>query len=155
MIRISLCLSENKLGPAIRELFMDNKSISSWIRQARYRANKKDIYSDLEISDVKLTIEKFKNKCAYCDKSKKCWGNDADALDHAFNLSNEAPNVPANVIPVCKKIKSENKGCDVASLMAAGLIKKTTYLKILKILLDNKGAQTIKSYIKQIMGFIE
>ena len=134
---------------------MDNKSISSWIRQARYRSSKKNIHSDLEIADVKETIEKFKNKCAYCDKNKDCWGTEANALDHAFNLSDEAPNVQANVIPVCKKVKNENKGSDLASMMAAGLIKKATYLKIIKILLSNRGASTIKSYIKQIMGFIE
>jgi hypothetical protein len=132
---------------------MDNKSISSWIRQTRYRASKKNIYSDLEIIDVKETIDEFKGKCAYCDISKKCWGTQAETLDHAFNLSNESPNVPANVIPVCKQMKIDNKGEDVASLLSSGQIEQSTYLKIIGVLLSKRGGETIKQYIKSIMGF--
>ena len=132
---------------------MDNKSISSWIRQTRYRASKKDIYSDLEIADIQETLNEFKGKCAYCDRYKECWGTQAEALDHAFNLSNESPDVPANVIPVCKQMKTDNKGEDVASLLSSGQIKKSTYLKIIKILLSKRGGDTIKQYIKSIMGF--
>lgn len=132
---------------------MDNKSISNWIRQARYRANKKKIHSDLEIQDIQTTIEQFKGKCAYCDPSKTCWGKQADTLAHAFNLTDDSPNVPANVIPVCKSMKTNNRGDDVASLLSAGTILKSTYLNIVEILLPKRGGNTIKQYIKSIMGF--
>lgn len=132
---------------------MDNKSISNWIRQARYRANKKDIHSDLEIQDIITTIGQFDGNCAFCDQSKSCWGNKAETLTHAFNLTEDSPNVPANVIPVCKKIKTENRGGDVASLLSAGIIIKATYLRIVEVLLPKRGGETIKQYIKSIMGF--
>lgn len=132
---------------------MDNKSISNWIRQARYRANKKQIHSDLEIIDVQEIVQLFDGRCALCDESKACWGNTADSLDHAFSLSNEAPNVPANVIPVCKQMKTDNKGSDVATLLSAGLINKVTYLKVLEVILPRRGGDIIKQYIKSIMGF--
>jgi hypothetical protein len=132
---------------------MDNKSISNWVRQARYRASKKKIHSDLEISDVTAIIEQFEGRCAYCDASKDCWGTQADSLDHAFNISDESPNVAANVIPICKKMKNDHKGEDVASLLASGKITKIIYLKIVGIILQHRGGSTIKQYIKSIMGF--
>lgn len=132
---------------------MDNKSISNWIRQARYRANKKKIHSDLEIQDILATLEQFNGSCAFCDQEKPCWGNEAETLTHAFNLTDDSPNVPANVIPVCKKMKTENRGGDVASLLSAGIIAKTTYLRIIEVLLPKRGGDTIKQYIKSIMGF--
>lgn len=132
---------------------MDNKSISNWIRQARYRANKKNIYSDLEIQDIQTTIKQFNGRCAYCDPSKTCWGSPADTLVHAFNLTDDSPNVAANVIPVCKQMKSSNRGGDLASLLSTGVILKATYLSIIEILLLKRGGDTIRQYIKSIMGF--
>jgi len=132
---------------------MDNKSVSNWIRQARYRASKKQIPSDLTIQDVQTTIKNFNGMCAYCDQSKSCWGNQADALTHAFNLTVDSPNVPANVIPVCKLMKTDNRGDDVASLLSAGIILKSTYLRIIEILLPKRGGDAIREYIKSIMGF--
>jgi len=131
---------------------MDNKSLSSWIRQARYRASKKNIKNDLSIDDVKQIIEKCNNKCVYCDKSKACWGNEADALDHPFPLSECTPNVPANVLPVCKQIKKEKKHTDLAYMFIMGLIKQQTYLNCLKIMFSNKGSEYIKSHVKKITG---
>ena len=132
---------------------MDNKSISNWVRQARYRAGKKGIHSDLEIRDIQTTIEQYDGKCALCDPSKKCWGTRADSLVHAFNLSEDAPNVPANVITECKQMKSNYRGGDIASLLSTGTISKSTYLKLLSVLLPMRGGDTIRQYIKSIMGF--
>lgn len=131
---------------------MDSKTISSWIRQARYRANKRDIYSDLQISDVQEIVEDFGGICAYCDESKDCWGSQADTLDHPFPLSDKTPNVPANVLPVCKGMKNVKKNNDLAWLFMTGAIKQDTYLKALKAMLNRRGGDLMKQHIKTITG---
>ena len=131
---------------------MDNKTISSWIRQARYRANKRDIYSDLQIADVQEIVSEYKNCCAYCDESKKCWGAEADTLDHPFLLSETTPNVPANVLPVCKHIKTTKKNNDLAWLFITGAIEQDTYLTALKSMLQKRGGDRMKQHIKTITG---
>lgn len=128
---------------------MDSKTISSWIRQARYRANKRDIYSDLQISDVQEIIEEFEGHCAYCDPTKNCV---ADTLDHPFPLSESTPNVPANVLPCCKKMKNAKKSNDLAWMFITGAIEQDTYLKILKSMLKRRGGDTMKKHIKTITG---
>lgn len=131
---------------------MDNKTISSWIRQARYRATKRDIYNDLQIADVLTIIDECKGACAYCDKSKECWGKKADTLDHPFPLSETTPNVPANVLPVCKPIKTKKKNNDLAWLFSTGIIEQDTYLVILKSMLQRRGGEIIKQHVKTITG---
>ena len=131
---------------------MDSKTISSWIRQARYRANKRDIYNDLQIADVLEIVDEYENRCAYCDKSKDCWGSEADTLDHPFPLSESAPNVPANVLPVCKHMKTVKKNNDLAWLFITGVIKQDKYLEILKNMLQKRGGSTMKKHIKTITG---
>lgn len=131
---------------------MDSKTISSWIRQARYRANKRNIYSDLEISDVQEIINEFDGKCAYCDPTKDCWGTEADTLDHPFPLSDNTPNVPANVLPCCKMVKHAKKNNDLAWLFMTGAIQQDTYLKALKSMLQRRGGDTVKKHLKTITG---
>ena len=129
---------------------MDNKTISSWIRQARYRANKRDIYSDLQIADVQEIVEAFEGRCAYCSESKECWKDEADTLDHPFPLSESTPNVPANVLPCCKNIKALKKNNDLAWLFISGAIPQDTYLALLKSILQRRGGDLIKQHIKTI-----
>lgn len=131
---------------------MDSKTISSWIRQARYRANKRGIHNDLQISDVLQLLQKFNGKCAYCDPSKECWWSDADALDHPFPLSDTTPNVPANVVPCCKEIKDIKKNNDLSWLLSSGAITQDTYIEIIKLMLQNRGGDSIKEHIKSITG---
>jgi len=131
---------------------MENKALSSWIRQARYRASKKDIENDLNIEDVKQILKTCDYKCAYCDETKPCWGEQAEALDHPFPLSKSTPNVPANVLPVCKLIKREKKHTDLAYMFIMGLITQQTYLNCLKVMFSNRGSEHIKDHVKKITG---
>jgi 5-methylcytosine-specific restriction endonuclease McrA len=131
---------------------MENKALSSWIRQARYRASKKDIENDLNIEDVKQILISCDHKCAYCDETQPCWGTPAEALDHPFPLSKSTPNVPANVLPVCKSIKKEKKHTDLAYMFIMGLITQQTYLNCLKVMFANRGSEHIKDHVKKITG---
>ena len=143
----------SSIYPALKyEDNMENKGLSSWIRQARYRASKKEIYNDLSIEDVKEIIKQCDGKCAYCDKSKKCWGGEANALDHPFPLSKLTPNIPANILPVCKDIKKAKKNTDLAYMFITGIISKDTYLRCLKIMFSNRGSDYIKKHVKRITG---
>jgi hypothetical protein len=131
---------------------MDIKTISGWVRQARYRAKRNNIPSDLKISDIQEAIKSFDGLCAYCDKSKFCWGTKADSLDHPFPLSQTTPNFPANVVPACKTIKTEKRQNDITWLLAKNMITKDVYLTILRKMLCCKGSETIRTYLKTIIG---
>lgn len=124
---------------------MDNKAISSWVRQARYRAKKHGIESDLSIEDVSSIIEEYNGKCAYTGKT-------AETLDHPFPLKSGAPNVPANVLPVSKKIKTLKKSHDIVWLFMEGHISKDIYLSILNGMLSRKGGDLVRENIKLATG---
>lgn len=124
---------------------MDNKIVSSWVRQARYRANKRNIYSELDIAAVQEIISDWNYSCAYC-------GADAETLDHPFPLSDTAPNVPANVLPSCKKCKSDKKSNDLVWMFTSGNIEQLKYLEILKAMLSRKGADSVKQHVKLVTG---
>lgn len=131
---------------------MDSKTISNWLRQIRYRANKRSINSDIQISDVHEVIDDFDGKCAYCDKSKKCWGTKANTLDSPFPLSENTPNIQANILPCCKEIKQLKKNNDIIWLFTSKLITQETYLSILKVILKKRGGNLLKQYIKLVTG---
>lgn len=124
---------------------MDSKTISSWIRQARYRANKRDIYNELKIADVQEIVEDFDGKCAYC-------GNKAETLDHPFPIKETAPNVPANVLPSCKKCKTDKKTNDIVWLFTQGKLQQLKYLEILKSMFSKTGGDIIKAHVKLVTG---
>ena len=124
---------------------MDNKSISGWIRQARYRAKKQNIHSDLEIQDIISILED--EHCSYC-KVNKC-----DTLDHPFPLKDNAPNVPANVVTVCKKCKDLKKNNDLVWMYACGVVTEKTYLDLLKRLFERRGGNIVKDYVRRLSGY--
>jgi len=130
---------------------MDSKSISSWIRQARYRAGKRKIHSDLQIADVHEIIDFHGGHCAYCDESKKC-EEQADTLDHPFPLSENTPNVPANVLPACKEIKAIKKSNDIVWLFTTGVISESKYLEIIASMIQRRGGNLLKKHLKTITG---
>src|SRR5260221_9296146 len=92
-----------------------NKSISSWVRQARYRAKKHNIYSDLEVSDVQEIVLVANHKCAYCTV-------EADTLDCPFPLKSGGPHTPANVVPCCRQCKTAKNNNDIVWLFSSGYI---------------------------------
>ncbi len=94
---------------------VDNKIISSWVRQARYRAKRYNLHSDLEISDIHEILQHYNDLCAYCTQY-------ADTLDHAFPLREGVPNVPANVLPCCKNCKESKKNDDLVQYYGQGSV---------------------------------
>jgi len=130
------------------EFTMDNKSISSWVRQARYRAKKYSIHNDLKMEDVWDIIKIHESKCAYCAESM-------ETLDHPFPLKDLAPNVPANVLPTCKKCKKKKKNNDLSWLFSQKIISKERYIKIVDMMLKARGRNIMKEHIKMIIGILE
>jgi len=126
---------------------MERSTISSWIRQARYRAKRQDIYSDLEISDVEEIIESYEDKCAYC-------GDEAETLDHPFPLKPTAPNVPANILPSCKDCKAHKKNNDLVWMFSSGTLEQVKYLELLQQMFSRKGGDTIKEHVRKVTGLV-
>jgi hypothetical protein len=127
---------------------IDNKSVSSWVRQARYRAKKHDIYSDLEVTDVQLIIKEADGKCAYC-------GQDAVALDCPFPLKDKGPHVPANVVPCCRDCKSVKGSNDIVWLFSQGHIGRNRYLALIEELFKRRGGDQIKEHVRRATGLVD
>jgi hypothetical protein len=125
---------------------MEKSAISSWVRQARHRAKKQNIYNDLSTENVELIVENY-GKCAYCEK-------ECQTLDHAFPLKDAAPNVVANILPCCKKCKKDKKNNDLIWMYNNKKISKSHYVKLLKIMLERPGGEILKEHIKAITGII-
>jgi len=128
---------------------MDNKSISSWVRQARYRAKKYSIYSQLEIEDIIEIIEELEGNCAYCSESL------IEMLDHAFPLKDGAANVPANVLPCCRDCKNKKKNNDLVWMFSRKHIDKKKYIKMIREILNRKNGNLMKDHIRMATGIIE
>jgi hypothetical protein len=126
---------------------IDNKSVSSWVRQARYRARKHGIYSDLEVADVQAILNSSKS-CAYCSAP-------ADTLDCPFPLKDGGPNVPANTVLCCKKCKGTKGSNDVVWLFSKSHITQEVYLALLKELCARRGGDKIKAHIRRATGLDE
>lgn len=124
---------------------MTPKIISSWVRQARYRAKNNDIYTDLETEDVQKIIEHFDRKCVYC-------GEEATCLDHPFPLKISAPNVPANTVPCCRSCRDEKKTNDIVWMFSEGLMCQDRYLATVKYLLSLRGGDRIKKFFQMATG---
>jgi hypothetical protein len=139
--------SKHQSLPGIGNMSMERATISSWIRQSRYRAKRQDIYSDLEISDVEEIIECYKNQCAYC-------GSAAETLDHPFPLKIVAPNIPANILPSCKDCKNIKKNNDLVWMFSSGKLEQESYLALLQQLFDRRGGDIIKGHVRKVTGII-
>lgn len=124
---------------------MDSKIISNWLRQARYRAKKYNIYCDLSSQDVQYIIQAFNDCCAYC-------GNPAQTLDSLFSLKSATPNVPANVVTACRRCKSIKKSNDVVWMFANNHLNRDKYLKIMEIAFALRGGEIIKDRVRQVTG---
>ena len=123
---------------------INNKTISSWIRQARHRAKKHDIYSDINVADVQdmLTADPT---CAYC-------GNEAITIDCPFPIKSKAPNVPANIVLCCKECKNVKGTNDVVWLFTTGKLSEQAYLKLINTMLARRGGDKVKEYVKMATG---
>ena len=127
---------------------MNNKIISSWVRQARYRAKSNKIYTDLMVEDVQEIIQYFNNKCVYC-------GVEATCFDHPFPLKTSAPNVPANTVPCCKPCRNNKKVNDIVWMFSKGFMTQERYLATAKYLLALRGGDDIKKFFQKATGIEE
>lgn len=127
---------------------MERSTISSWIRQARYRAKKQNIYSELEIDDVETIIEAYDGNCAYC-------GSEADTLDQPFPIKETAPNVSANVLPCCKDCKSIKKSNDLVWMFSSKHIDQERYLELLQQMLSRSGGDQIRKHVRRVTGIVD
>lgn len=127
---------------------MDSRTISNWIRQARYRAKKLNIYNDLELQDVLEIIRDHQYKCAYCD-------DEAETLDNPYPYKDEAPGVIANVLPCCKKCRDSKNKMDLTNMHSIKLIDTEKYLSILKQIFVRKGGDLLREHVKKISGLGE
>lgn len=125
---------------------MQNKVISSWIRQARYKSKKLNIHCDISISDVLKIIEDFEEKCAYCSKNY-------ETFDHPFSLKDSKNCVPANILPCCKKCKKLKKNNDLVWMFLNKVITNESYVKLLQYLFKQKGGIVVKEHVKKLTGY--
>lgn len=124
---------------------IDNKAISSWVRQARYRAKKHLIHSDLDVGDVQEIIKLAGGCCRYCS-------GEGVTLDCPFPLKSGGPNVPANVVPCCKSCKAAKNNNDVVWMFASGLLTEVQYMAILEELFRRRGGDKIKEHVRKATG---
>lgn len=126
---------------------MDRVTISSWVRQSRHRARKHNIVSDLEVSDINDILAAHESNCGYCSKS-------AETFDHPFPLKDKVPNVPANVVPACKKCKRVKKTSDIVWMFNNSHITQDAYIQLVSKMMQRRGSALVKSHMKQITGNI-
>lgn len=124
---------------------MDKSTISSWVRQARHRAKKHNIYNNLEIQAVEEIIDNYGGDCAYC-------GSEAETLDHPFPLKDEAPNAPANILPSCRECKKTKKMNDLAWMFSKSHISNDKYTSLLKEMLTRDGSDELKAHVRKVTG---
>lgn len=126
---------------------MDKSTISGWVRQARHRAKRHDIYNELDMADVEAIVNHY-GACAYC-------GEETETLDHAFPLKDLAPNVAANVVPSCKSCKTTKRNNDVVWLYNNNYINKQQYVAIIEDMLGRPGGDILREHVKAITGLLE
>ncbi len=125
---------------------VDNKSISSWVRQARHRAKKHNIQSDLEVDDIQQLLQQSK-LCSYCKSL-------AESIDCPFPLKNGGPNVPANVVLCCRKCKAIKNNRDIVWFFSHGHIDKDIYLALIQELCARRGGKVIRDHMRIATGII-
>ena len=79
----------------------------------RTRCRKKGIRSDFTITDWKLVVAAFENRCAFCDASPKLLD-----LDHLFPIHKGGEDVAGNIIPICRPCNSHKNSGDPVEFCA-------------------------------------
>lgn len=127
---------------------MDRTAISNWVRQARYRAKKYDVYSNLEVEIIEEIIDYYSGKCVYCDDK-------AEALDHPFPLRDFAPNISSNTVPICKQCKKRKKSQNLSWMFNNGHISNELYIKLIGEMLSRDDSDRLKNHIKKAIGIFD
>lgn len=124
---------------------MDSKAVSSWARQSRYRAKLHGVLNDITIEQLTENLNDFEGKCAYCRKL-------AETFDHVFPIKNLAPNVQANILPICKKCKKNKKNVNIIDMYNSKLISEPVYISVIKYIFTKKHGTLVKEYFKKFTG---
>ncbi len=122
--------------------------LNGWLRQARHRAKKHGVLSDLTTEDVKAIFIVYDGRCAYCL-------NHADSLDNPIPLSEHAPNVPANIVPCCKDCKNRKRNRNLAWMFEEGHIGSDRYVTLVQLMLAQRGAALIRPILRRAVGIVQ
>ena len=126
----------------------DVKALSSWVRQLRHRAKKHNLFNDLSINEIQEVIEQYNGLCCLCS-------NRYDLLDTAFPLRDGAPNVQANVLPLCNDCKEIKKNDDILCMVSNNLISSDKFTLLLKRCFNNNHGDRLASYVKVLSGNVD
>ena len=118
-------------------------TISNWVRQARHRAKKHGCINRLYLSDILDILKAYNSQCAYCSSA-------AYSFDHAFLLSNRAPNVLANCLPACRECKEKKKGRDLVAYKQT--IGDARFIELIRAMLSRDGADELRDHIRSVTG---
>lgn len=128
---------------------MQHQMISNWVRQARYKSKKYNIFCSISVAEVLRMIEDYQGKCAYCGDS------DYETFDHPFPLKENVPCTTANILPTCKKCKGIKKNKDLVALFLTNKISKDIYMAILQRLFKEPHGIKVKEHVKRLTGHNE
>lgn len=123
-----------------------HKKVSGWVRQARHRSKAYSVVVRLDVKEIQAVIDELAGICAYCRTCK------ATTLDNAFPISEGAPNVLANVLPVCQACKVGKGTRDLVALFGDGDMERDRYIALLKEMLERDGSEELKEHIRHITG---
>jgi 5-methylcytosine-specific restriction endonuclease McrA len=127
---------------------IDVKALSSWVRQLRHRAKKHNLYNDLSIQEIQSVIKEYKNLCCFC-------GCDSEVLDMAYPLRNGAPNIQANVLPLCKGCKDKKGNNDLTAMYTLGVVDRDIFLMILKSCFNRNNGDVLRTHVRALSGHID
>jgi 5-methylcytosine-specific restriction endonuclease McrA len=127
---------------------IDVKALSSWVRQLRHRAKKHNLYNDLTIQEIQSVIREYDNLCCFCNQL-------SEVLDMAFPLRNGAPNVQANVLPLCKKCKNIKGNDDLITMFTSNIIERDKFLTILKSCFNRNHGDVLRIHVRALSGHID
>ena len=120
---------------------MQNIFLSNWVRQLRYKARHRGVTTDISIEGVKEALDLHKHECIYC-------GCKETTPDLAYNLKDNAPAIPANVVPVCKECRGKKKFNDILWMYLNGYIPQDRYVQALKIICQLDAQKLLTDKIK-------
>lgn len=118
----------------------------SWLRQARHRAKKRGVPNSLDLEHVAVILAHYEEKCAYCDSAE------LHSLDHPFPLKEDAPNVPANCVPTCKKCKDLKKSRNLPEMYSDGDLAEDRYISLMSKMLALPDGDILKEHVKKVTG---
>lgn len=118
---------------------------AGWLRQARHRAKKHGVLSDLTTEDIKTIFEEHKSSCAYC-------GDQAGFLDNPVPFSEGGQSVPANVVPCCHRCKTIKRNHSVVWMHDKGHMDPAVFVGLVHRLTARRGGSELKSILRRLVG---